>query len=76
MGFLFGKAPTPVIAAPIKEVEKPKTTELDPDHGAAIAEAKRKRIALAARSSRSNLRTQLATPGADVRQGSTIRQKQ
>lgn len=72
MGGLFGSPPTPTIAAPIKEVEKPKTTTLDPDHGEAVAKARQKRLALSKRSSRSNLRTRLSTPGTQTRTGIAI----
>ena len=68
MGGLFGSPPTPTIAAPIKEVEKPKTTTLDPDHGEAVSKARQKRLALSKRSSRSNLRTRLSTPADNVEQ--------
>ncbi len=73
MGALFGGAkPAPIVRAPIREVEGPKTTTLDPDHGEAVAEARRTRLTLKKRSSRGNLITQLAIPNTDVRQGVTI----
>ena len=72
MGGLFGSPPTPTVAAPIREVEKPKTTKLDPDHGEAVGEAKRKRESISKRASRTNLRTRLSTPGLDTRTGIAI----
>lgn len=72
MGIFGGAAPTPVIRAPIKEDEKPKTTTLDPNHGEAVAKARRKRLALKKRGSRSNLRVRLSTPNTTGRQGIRI----
>lgn len=73
MGSLFGgPAPAPIIRAPIREVEKPTTTTLDPDHGEAVAKARRKRLALKKRSSRSNLRVRLSTPHTKGRQGISL----
>ena len=67
-----GAVPAPIIRAPIRDVEGPKTTTVDPNHGDAVGAAKRRRAALSKRSSRSNLRVNLATTNTDTRQGVQI----
>ena len=61
MGLFGGSDPAPIISTPIAPVEGPKTNTLDPNHGEGVEAARRKRLALSSRSSRSNLRIKLAT---------------
>ena len=69
---LFKSKPTPIVNTPIKEVEPPKTTSLDPDHGESVGNTKRQREAISKRAGRNKLKIGLRTTSDVVRTGISI----